>query len=396
MSHGQPRLHRDGVEPKMANERQRLVRLCGSITGDFAAAEDLAQETLLEAHRNADKLRDPAARQAWLSGIARNVCRRWARARGRELAFFAGRPSGSEDDSPGAGLADDLDLELELERSELALLLDRALALLPDETRLALIHRYVEEEPQARIAERLGLSQGAVAMRLSRGKLALRHILATDLHDDAVALGLAPESVECWQPTRIWCTLCGVERLHGHFDPLTGEVMLRCPGCFPTYDLYHMRSTGGVELFTGVLGIRAAYRRVMAASTNFYDAVLANETVPCPACGRAATVHRRLPDDVLPRRRESRGVHTHCSHCGTVTYSSLGGLIQGIPAVWAFIEEQVQVRSLPEREISVDGRPALVSRLESLSSGMHLDVVIDAERLTPLRIYRNGMPLARA
>ncbi len=33
----------------MAAERARLVRLCARITGDRAAAEDLAQETFLEA-----------------------------------------------------------------------------------------------------------------------------------------------------------------------------------------------------------------------------------------------------------------------------------------------------------------------------------------------------------
>ena len=33
------------------SERRRLVRLCATISGDRDAAEDLAQETLLEAWR---------------------------------------------------------------------------------------------------------------------------------------------------------------------------------------------------------------------------------------------------------------------------------------------------------------------------------------------------------
>jgi DNA-directed RNA polymerase specialized sigma24 family protein len=40
--------------------RHRLVGLCGAISGDRGAAEDLAQETLLEAWRNASKVHDPA------------------------------------------------------------------------------------------------------------------------------------------------------------------------------------------------------------------------------------------------------------------------------------------------------------------------------------------------
>lgn len=65
-------------------ERSRLVRLCARITDDPASAEDLAQETLIEAWRHAGNLRNPDAHQAWLTGIARNVCRRWVRARSRD------------------------------------------------------------------------------------------------------------------------------------------------------------------------------------------------------------------------------------------------------------------------------------------------------------------------
>jgi RNA polymerase sigma-70 factor (ECF subfamily) len=379
----------------LATERQRLVRLCGHISGDFSVAEDLAQETLLEAHLHADGLRNPAARQAWLSGIARNVCKRWARTRSRELARTLPQPGPGEAE-PAEWPSVDFDLELELERAELATLLDRALALLPTETRLALIHRYVEEQPQALIAERLGLSQGALAMRLSRGKLALRRILATDLHEDAVAMGLSPGSIERWQPTRIWCSMCGIMRLNGHFDSLTGELMLRCPGCFPNYGLYQMRSEGGLALFTGVLGIKAAYRRVVEASGEYYDAAFAVGTAPCPSCGSSATVHRHLPEGVLPRQRESRGAHVRCSRCDTIVYSSLGGIIQGLPAVRAFCEEHSQVRSLPEREIAIDGRSALVSRIESVVGTASLDVVTDETSLATVQVYKNGAPVTKA
>ena len=58
-------------------ERRRLVRLCAVLTGDPAAADDLAQETLLEAWRIRDRLADPTGRRAWLDAIARNVCHRW-------------------------------------------------------------------------------------------------------------------------------------------------------------------------------------------------------------------------------------------------------------------------------------------------------------------------------
>jgi RNA polymerase sigma-70 factor (ECF subfamily) len=75
-------------------ERARLVHLCAYLTGNNDAAEDLAQETLVEAWRHAHKLHDPSGRDRWLAAIARNVCRRWLRARGRELARHAYEPLG--------------------------------------------------------------------------------------------------------------------------------------------------------------------------------------------------------------------------------------------------------------------------------------------------------------
>lgn len=99
--------------------RRRLVRLCAAVSGDRRAAEDLAQETLLEAWRNLHKLHDPAGADRWPAAIARNVCLRWARSRGREL----GLPTAVE---AQAQVGDGFDVELELERAELAELLDRA------------------------------------------------------------------------------------------------------------------------------------------------------------------------------------------------------------------------------------------------------------------------------
>src|SRR3954452_25027846 len=109
-------------------ERQRLVRLCTTITGDRDAAEDLAQETLLEAWRNQHKLTDSEGAGAWLTAVARNVCLRWTTRR--------------RDDVPVAEVPEQaVELEFELEREDLAELLDGALELLPAASREVLVQR---------------------------------------------------------------------------------------------------------------------------------------------------------------------------------------------------------------------------------------------------------------
>ena len=174
------------------HERDMLVRYCARFTGDAFVAEDLAQQTLLEAWRKSETLYSQQVRDCWLLGMARNVCLRWARERGASVALLVrlAEPAGDMDRQ----LADDFDLEVELERDDLARLLDRALALLPPETREAFVQKYVDACPQADVAARLALTEGAVEARLQRGKLALQRILTTDLRDEAVSHGLiAPD-----------------------------------------------------------------------------------------------------------------------------------------------------------------------------------------------------------
>src|SRR5262245_35899054 len=114
-------------------ECRRLVHFCAMMTRDSEAAEDLAQEKLLEAWRHLEGLRDPEKRSQWLTGIARNVCRRWRRQSSHDLAHHVPLEASLEQDGviPEEAFADSFDIEVELERKELVVLLDRAMSALP-------------------------------------------------------------------------------------------------------------------------------------------------------------------------------------------------------------------------------------------------------------------------
>ena len=126
----------NGLPEELTHERGQLICLGAHLTGNADAAEDLAQETLLVACHHADKRCDVRGAAPWLAAIVRTVCLRWTDRCGRELQHHL--PSGA---ATVPRLADDYDLEVELERSELVALLDRALALLPSETRAVLVAR---------------------------------------------------------------------------------------------------------------------------------------------------------------------------------------------------------------------------------------------------------------
>jgi RNA polymerase sigma factor (sigma-70 family) len=354
-------------------ERARLVRLCACLTGNSDAAEDLAQETLVEAWRHAHKLHDPSGRDRWLAAIARNVCRRWLRARGRERARRAYESLDTNAAEPVDGLADELDVEVELEQHELAQLLNRALVLLPPVTRQILIESYVEESSQAEVAARLGLSEGAVAMRLRRGTLAFRRVLAADLSQEAATYGLIDEAMQEWHETRIWCSSCGQRRYMGAYNQRTSDLVLQCPAC--RYSGVNLAHIDRGEPLRGGKGHRSALSRLMACADGYFRRALAHGMVPCGTCARPVLLRMGMPDYVPSAIRHLRGMHLRCDRCGCAHDLTLAGLALWSPAGRRFWRAHPRLRTLPEREVEAAGRAALVTSFESIADTARLDVV---------------------
>lgn len=369
-----------------ARERAGLVRLCARLTGAPEAAEDLAQETLLEAWRHRHALRQPDRLEAWLAGIARNVCLRWARARHRDGARELAQPVDAPDAPPALELAltDACDLEVDLERQELVTLLDRALALLPRETRVALVAHYVDESPLAEIAARLGVNASAVAMRLQRGKVALRRVLANELADEMAAFRVDGEGV--WEETPLWCAWCGRRHLEGRFHRAEGEWWLRCPGCNAgTKDvMIHTRSR---DILGGVKSYKRAYERLWAWANAYYPPRLRERRVPCTHCGRAIPLLKEYPG-LAPFSHDTEQpmlVH-YCSDCDALCYESLNSLVLAHPVGRAFERRHQRVRVLPRATVEAQGRPAIITTFESLSGSERLVGVNDADTFELLRI----------
>lgn len=375
-------------------ERVRLVRLCSTITGNPDIAEDLAQETLLEAWRHLQQLRDSDKQLQWLNGIARNVCLRWMRKRGHDqqhLIYLTPIESSNDSEQPTLqeSLADDFDIEFELERKELITLLDRAMELLPPETRSVLIKRYVEESPIAEVAAQLGTNASAVAMRLQRGRLALRRILTEQMGDELGTYGVQSDN-DGWKQTRIWCTLCGQQRLTGRLVPSIGCIELRCPNCFPDDMVIYNSTTSFPELLRGVKSYKVAQARLVEWSNNYYYPALRDGGTPCIGCGRPASVLLFTPDEAPKYLRggNRHGVLITCAHCASLTQTYLECLALILPEAQQFIHEHPRIRTLSEREIEVDSRLAFVTTFESVIDHAQFSVIFAKNNFEVLRIYR--------
>lgn len=360
-----------------------ILRYCVRYTGDADSAEDLTQQTLLEAWQKSYRLYSNEVRDYWLLGIANNVCKRYLRSRGvaaaRQVSLMPA------DESAEGDIADDFDLEAELERDDLASLLDRAMALLPPETREVLVEKYIEESPQAEVAEKLGLTEGAVEARLHRGKLALRKVLTTKLSDEAVAFGLFPPDDAGWAQTRIWCPGCGKQRLYAYFIPGC-DLRLECPSCNANSPdrgaLSRVRGSLQVinvdveATLAGIKTARATWERSGQVIHDFVRNGIAGLTVRCVDCGGVVPVKMQLYNAPV-----NGDVRTDCPHCGRLNgFATIGGLAGSSPHAHDFYREHGRIRTLPIRQVeAAGGQLVSIVSMESLTSSSKLDVLIATE-----------------
>lgn len=132
--------------------------------GDAALADDLAQETFLQAYQSLAKFRGAAAFSTWLLGIAFN---QWRNARRRY------RPSSSESDG-----ATDAAVASTVDASDLRHDLALALATLSPDERLSIHLHYEQGLSHAEMAELLAWPLGTVKTHLLRAKDRLRPLMA--------------------------------------------------------------------------------------------------------------------------------------------------------------------------------------------------------------------------
>ncbi len=378
-------------ETALAGQHTRLVRLCAWFTGSPQAAEDLAQETLIAAWKNREQLSSPDKLKPWTSAIARNICLNWSRGDRHERARMAGSidtpESTIEDQVP-----DEIDLEVELDRHELATLLDRALSLLPAETGQMLIEHYIRESSHNEIAAKLNLKPGTVAVRLQRGKLTLQKLLRTRFKEESLAFGLIRQEAVNWEETNLWCLNCGHSRLLGRFQK--NEVFaLRCPQCDPEPHQIMAGMDLSQPYYANLLGTiktyKPAYTRLLTALAPLYRQALRSHDTACPVCGHPLHVNRTGPTKSHQYTQGSHQFHLHCPACGWVSNKNLSGLVMGLPEAQRFWREFPRLRILPEQEIEVQGSQAFLTRIQSVTGSAELHVISIGSTFEPLEVHTN-------
>ena len=358
--------------------RPRLVRFCMHLCHDLEAANDLAQDALLVAWRRRAQLTDPSGLLPWLMTIARNLQRNRVRAQQRCSLLDSTRP----EQAATAG-----DLTRAFEDQELMTLLDRALSALHRETRILLVLHYITGLPNAALAKRLDLSEGALAVRLHRARQALREVVLADplLREEACAYGLVPDEYVHWHETRIWCPVCGAHRYVGRFAPGTAELWLRCPGCAPDPSGF-CAHTAAHGLLDGIVGYRAALNRTATWAHHFYSELFLGRTTVCVSCGGSVRREVQHSGEALMSPHSGMAWHFVCRQCGSTYDTQLLGVALARPETRAFWRTHQRIRSLPIQSLEIDGREALLVCFEPLAGGRQLELVLAKETSALLAI----------
>ena len=223
------------LERLMEEEGGRMYGLGMKLCGNSEEAEDLVQETFLQAFRKWDQFEGRSAPSSWLYTIAARICQRRNRLRSGEPARVeslsellpSGQPMVATLPSPEES---QLDEQLRREAQERV---DQALGSLPIHLRLPLLLKDIAELSLSQIADILGLKEATVKTRVHRGRLALRKELADSLpqraapppdHSRKVCLDLLSAKQEALDR--------GVE-----FPVPPNELCSRCRSVMSTLDL---------------------------------------------------------------------------------------------------------------------------------------------------------------
>ncbi|HUR50774.1 MAG TPA: RNA polymerase sigma factor [Mycobacteriales bacterium] len=152
-----------------------VYALCRRLLGDPSDAADATQEVYLRVVKSVLAFRGESAFGTWLHRVTTNVCMTMLRRRGDARA--RGQSAGLLDATFDDIASTDASPEDRAADADLARRTAKALSELPDDAREVVVLRDVQGLSTKETAELLGVSEGAVKVRLHRAHTRLRELV---------------------------------------------------------------------------------------------------------------------------------------------------------------------------------------------------------------------------
>lgn len=173
--------HQDRFAELVERYQRTIYGIAWSRLRETDSAEDVVQETFLQAYRHLPSLRDPERFPGWLTRIARNLANRAARLSKREHVV---RAADSAEQERMASVA-----QAEISDAPTPWDLSRALQEISPAYREALVLFYIEEKDIRECAELLGTSETSFKTRLHRARKSMKRHLEQSLEQELKQLG---------------------------------------------------------------------------------------------------------------------------------------------------------------------------------------------------------------
>jgi RNA polymerase sigma-70 factor (ECF subfamily) len=155
--------------------RDRLWAVALRTTGDREEAADALQEAMLSAHRHASRFRGESAVTTWLHRIVVNACVDRLRRRATHRTVpLPGQDAGDDEERWHTGRNEPAAPAYD---HDTAMVVRQALAQLPYEQRACLVLVDLEGYAVAEVAQMLGVAEGTIKSRCSRGRARLATLL---------------------------------------------------------------------------------------------------------------------------------------------------------------------------------------------------------------------------
>ena len=164
---------REAFDELVRRHQAAIVTLARVLTSGRGDPEDLAQDVFVRAWRSLRGFRGESTFRTWLHRVAINVIRTSLSKQGRLMRIFVSRESEEGVPEPSSG---EEPLDATLARRQV---IDRALATLPDELRVAVTLRDMQGLDYKEIAAALDVPIGTVESRIFRARQKLKPLLAS-------------------------------------------------------------------------------------------------------------------------------------------------------------------------------------------------------------------------
>jgi RNA polymerase sigma-70 factor, ECF subfamily len=160
----------------------KVFSLIYRMIGSRQEAEDVTQEVFISVFKTVDSFRGESKFSTWLLRIAANHCK-------NRIKYLARRPTEGVDmddtgqqAAPAVATGPNLQAHIDgpdvlMEAAEMDRIMQRAIEALPEEHRLLVILRDVDEMSYDEIAEITSLPEGTIKSRLHRARMAIKEEL---------------------------------------------------------------------------------------------------------------------------------------------------------------------------------------------------------------------------